>query len=267
MLKFWGTRGSCSVSGPEYSHFGGNTSCMELQYGDSHMIIDAGTGIRPLGLTLRDRKKIDLFISHFHWDHIIGFPFFEPIYREDVQITIRTPRQNGRLPQELFEELHAKEFFPIPLDMLKSHLIFQVLEENTPMTLGSLQLNFHKTIHPSNTFGYKIKTGHQTIGYVTDNEISLETKSLIDFFKGVDIFVHEAQYSSHEYSTKQGWGHSNLNAVMDLVREIRPGKWLVVHHDPEHSDAELREMEKMARASHLPCPVEWIGDGHVLNLT
>jgi phosphoribosyl 1,2-cyclic phosphodiesterase len=268
ILKFWGTRGSTSVSGPEYSYFGGNTSCAEIEYEDTHLIIDAGTGIRSLGHTLQNRKKIDLFISHFHWDHIIGFPFFEPAYKKDVQLTIWTPEQDGKTARELFREMLEKQFFPVQLNMLKAKIEFRMIEEKKPLQIGSLIIDFHRTLHPNITFSFKIKTPRQIIGYVTDNEVNLpKQQSFIEFYRGVDVFVHEAQYAPQEYQKKEGWGHSNLEKVMELVKEVRPGKWLVVHHDPQHSDADLREMEKFARSNHPVCPIEWVRDGHTLNLS
>ncbi len=267
MLKFWGTRGSCAVSGPEYRRFGGNTICVEMQYQDTHFIIDAGTGIRPLGLTLIHENKFDLFLTHFHWDHILGFPFFEPLYREGVEITIWAPHGDARDPREIFDDLLKKEFFPVQLDQVKAKLSFKILKEKNPIQLGPIILDSYKTDHTTLTYSFKIKTPHQTIGYVSDNEVHIESqKGFIEFHKGCDIFIHEAQYSTNEYKDKEGWGHTSLSNGARLIREIKPGKWLVIHHDPEHTDAQLLTFEKMERENHLPCPVEWIGDGYVLNL-
>jgi phosphoribosyl 1,2-cyclic phosphodiesterase len=267
LLKFWGTRGSCSVSGPQYSRFGGNSSCLEIRYGETLIIIDAGTGIRPLGLTLRNEKKIDLFLSHYHWDHLVGFPFFEPIYRKDVKITIWAPRANGRSCRDLFDQLLAKEFFPVHLDEIQATLEFRIIEEKTPVHVGPLTLDFHATHHPGLTYCFKIKTPHQTIGYVSDNEILPESqKSLIDFHRGSDLFIHEAQYNPEEYTRKKGWGHSCISKAIHFVSEVHPGKWLVSHHDPEHSDEDLLAMEAIAKKSNLPCPAEWLRDGQIINL-
>ncbi|MBX7067710.1 MAG: MBL fold metallo-hydrolase [Parachlamydiales bacterium] len=270
-LKFWGTRGSCPVSGPEYIHFGGNTPCLELQYDDQFLIFDAGTGIRPLGHSLCNEimcsvRKIDLFLSHFHWDHILGFPFFEPIYRNGTEITIWAPKGNGRTGRDLFGQLLAKEFFPVHLNQIQAKLEFKIIESNVPVSMGPLTLDFCSTHHPGHTLCFKIKTPEETIGYVTDNEIDGDQEKLIEFHKGVDLFIHEAQYTPKEYAVKQGWGHSSLEKALDLIKKVRPGKWIVTHHDPSHTDADLRALEKIAKASPLPCPVEWIGDGHVIPL-
>lgn len=270
-LKFWGTRGSCPVSGPEYIRFGGNTPCLELQYENHFLIFDAGTGIRPLGHSLCDEtgcsvKKIDLFLSHFHWDHILGFPFFEPIYRKGTEITIWTPKGNGRTARDLIGQLLAKEFFPVHLNQMQAQLEFKVIEPHQPVQMGSLSIDFCSTHHPGHTLCFKIKTPKETIGYVTDNEIDGNQQQIVEFHKGVDIFIHEAQYTPKEYEKKQGWGHSSLAKAIDLIQQVRPGKWIVTHHDPSHTDADLVALEKIASKSFLPCPVEWIGDGHVIPL-
>ncbi|PIS02472.1 MAG: hypothetical protein COT85_05610 [Chlamydiae bacterium CG10_big_fil_rev_8_21_14_0_10_42_34] len=266
-LKFWGTRGSCSVCGPQFSHFGGNTVCLEVQYDDTLIIIDAGTGIRPLGHTIHNKKKIDLFLGHTHWDHIIGFPFFEPLYKKNTEINIWAPQGKGRSCKELFTEMLSKEFFPIHLEQLQARLEFKTIYEKTPIQIGPITLDFHATSHPGVTYCFKIKTPNETISYVTDNEIpKTPQKSLIEFHKGADILIHEAQYSAKEYTEKGGWGHSPLEEVITLVNEIQPKRWIVTHHDPNHTDAELFDLEKHARSQKLPCPVEWIADGCTIPL-
>ncbi len=261
-LKFWGTRGSCPVSGPEYAHFGGNTICMELRYDDLLLIFDAGTGIRPLGLTLKNEKKIHLFLSHFHWDHIVGLPFFMPIYQKGVEVVIHSPRPDGK---ELIDQLFAKEFFPIHLDQIQAKLKFKMIEEETPLEIGKLTLSAYPTHHPGKTFSFKIKTPKEQISYITDNEVEIEKqKGFLAFHKGVDLFIHEAQYSQDEYEKKKGWGHSSFTQVAEMVRLIQPAKWLITHHDPKHSDRELHLFEKEVKA--LPCPAEWIADGHTIDL-
>ena len=231
------------------------------------MVLDAGTGIRPLGETLKEEKKIDLLLSHMHWDHLIGFPFFEPIYRKGVEITIWAPQGDGRSIHDLFDQLLGKEFFPIHLDQIQAKIEFKIIEEKKPIQIGPLNFDFHHTCHPGLTFCFRIKTHHQTIGYVTDNEIKLnEQQSFIDFHKNSDVFIHEAQYSPEEYTNKAGWGHSSIDNAANLVNQIKPGRWLVTHHDPKHTDEDIAALENLAKTNPLPCPVEWIRYGHVFIL-
>jgi phosphoribosyl 1,2-cyclic phosphodiesterase len=265
-LKFWGTRGSCPVSGPEYTHFGGNTCCLEVRYGEHLLILDAGTGIRPLGHTLH-AKKIDLFLSHMHWDHIMGLPFFEPLYNKEAHITIWAPDCQGHSCERMIGQVLGKEFFPIHLDQIHSHLTFRTLQEKEPIAIGPLILDVHPTRHPGKTYCFRIKTPHQTIGYVTDNELGTQIpESFIAFHKKSDYFIHEAQYTSTEYLRKEGWGHSSLDHAIALVNHVQPRHWLVTHHDPSHTDADIRAMAQSVRSHPLPCPAIWMPDGHTLHL-
>ena len=275
-LKFWGTRGSCAVSGQEYKHFGGNTSCLEISYGSTRFIIDAGTGIRPLGHHLMQRHldKIDIFLSHTHWDHLIGFPFFEPLYYSDAQITIWAPKTGGRSCRELFEELLSQEFFPVRLSEVQKKLDFRTIDPEMEISLGEVTLSFHEANHPGITLCFKLTTPHQTIGYITDNEASPELskfrQGFVDFFSGCDLLIHEAQYSVGEYEVREGWGHSCLPNVVALVEQIRPHKWLVTHHDPQHTDSDLqtlsRQAEELLQQRKMNFSVEWIPDGHIVEL-
>ncbi len=286
-LKFWGTRGSCSVSGPEYLHFGGNSCSLEICYGDAHVIIDAGTGIRALGDTFAGITplKINLLLTHTHWDHIIGFPFFDPVYSAATHLMIWAPGSTGRSCKQLFNDLLAIEFFPIHLEEVKSTLEFKTLQQKTPITFGPITLDFHTTNHPGLAYGVKITTPHQTIGYITDNEFLqgyhgeaadvteelLEPhRGLIDFFQGCDLIIHEAQYTPEEYLQKVGWGHSSALNAVTLVSLLKPKQWGVIHHDPKHTDEDLKRLcewtkEKLS-SLHLKIPVEWIPDNHVIEL-
>lgn len=286
-MKFWGTRGSCSVSGPMYAKYGGNTCCLEVRYGDAHIIMDAGTGIRPLGDVFLNHgiRKVDLFLSHTHWDHLIGFPFFEPLYETGVQITVHSPAGAGRSCRELFSDLLATEFFPVRLDQVQAHIDFRTTHQKTPVQIGDLVIDFHTTHHPGLTFCFKIKTPYQTIGYVTDNEMlqgfhgSLEELppeisephlSLIEFLKDCDLLIHEAQYAPEEYLHKVGWGHSSVRNVAYIFQQTKIPHWMVTHHDPKHSD---KEIDELAQKTHLilkeekiDCKIEWIPDMHQIAL-
>jgi phosphoribosyl 1,2-cyclic phosphodiesterase len=286
-LKFWGTRGSCSVSGPGYQHFGGNTSCLELCYKEQRIIIDAGTGIRPLGETLRNQERvpINIFLTHTHWDHVMGFPFFEPLGDPEQKITIWSPVGSGRPTHELFNQLLAPEFFPVSLESIKAQLIFRTLEPKKTVQMGPLGIDFHPTHHKGLTVCFKIKTGCEVIGYVTDNEflhgyhggldtieghISKADLNLVEFLSECDLLIHEAQYFPEEYKSKVGWGHSSLLNTIALIQQTKVKRWLVMHHDPSHTDKDLKALEQMAskilEQHKIACRAQWIGDGFVLEL-
>lgn len=286
-LKFWGTRGSCAVSGEPFKRFGGNTCCLEIHYEGSTILIDAGTGIRPAGTRLAQEKtkKIDLFLGHTHWDHLIGFPFFEPLHLKETAITVWAPAGSGRSCQELFNDLMAMEFFPVRLDEMEAKVDFRTIHQKTPVQIGKISLDFHTTNHPGEAFCFKVKTPHQTIGYVTDNEMlqgyqgplsdippSLfqPHESLIDFLKECTLLVHEAQYFPEEYLDKAGWGHSSVINAAALIQKTKVPHWLVTHHDPKHIDGDLDHLSQMAKEilteNKIPCKAEWIYDGFALEL-
>lgn len=261
---------------------------MQIQYEDTHFIIDAGTGIRPLGeISIHEIKgPIHIFFSHTHWDHVIGFPFFKPIHELNREIVVWSPVGSGRSTYELFKQLLAPEFFPISLNEIKATLAFRTIKEKTPIQMGSIILDFHQTHHNGITFCFKIKTPHQTIGYVTDNEMFHEyhgdldqiprsilelDRSLIEFLSECDLLIHEAQYLPKEYEKKVNWGHSSLSNIIALIREAKIKHWLVTHHDPKHTDEDLNKLEASAKEllnkHKIDCEVQWIYDGFELCLS
>jgi ribonuclease BN (tRNA processing enzyme) len=231
-------------------------------------------------------SRVDLFLSHTHWDHIIGFPFFEPLYERGAKITIWSPAGAGRTCKELFHELLATEFFPVRLDELLAQLEFRTAHQKTPVSVAPLLVDFHNTNHPGISHCFKITTPHQTIGCITDNEMlqgyhgSLEEispdllqphESLIDFFQNCDLLIHEAQYFPEEYLKKEGWGHSSVQNVIAFIERVRPKEWLVVHHDPKHTDDDLDRLASYAQQRieerKIPCKVKWLPDNHVIPLS
>lgn len=283
-LKFWGTRGSCAVSGAEYAEFGGNTCTLEVRLEESVLIFDAGTGIRTLGQELlrQNIRNIHLFLSHSHWDHFIGLPFFEPIYEPGVHITIWAPPNIQRSYKELVSDLLSPEFFPVRLEQVKADLEFKTIQQKTPVKLENVTLDFHSTHHPGLTYSFKIQMGGKTFGYVTDNEMLQgyhgpidpvpqelvePHQSLIEFFSDCDTLIHEAQYTPEEYLHKVSWGHSSSQNAAYLIQQTEVLEWLVTHHDPSHTDLDLHALEartrKLLDEHQIPCKVRWIGDGFV----
>lgn len=282
-IRFWGTRGSTPVSGPEYYRFGGNTSCLEVRQGDDLIIIDAGTGIRPLGLELmRSKPKhIHIFISHYHWDHILGFPFFAPIFEQDCEISIWAPVGFDQTAEEIFHEILAPAFFPIRLDEILAKVHFNELRDLQRVVIGEIAVEVCHTYHPSATFGFKITTGGESFGYVTDNEIAMgyhgspkeitrdhpvmePHEQMIKFFKGCDLMIHEGQYSPQEYKRKSGWGHSSIANASLLIKYIEAKRWYVTHHDPNHTDEDLQKKILLHRdilqECEIPCRVHMAFD-------
>ncbi len=288
-LRFWGTRGSSAVSGPDYVHFGGNTCCLEVRAGDELIIIDAGTGIRSLGKKLlhSHARTIHLFLGHTHWDHITGFPFFSPIYDSNTRICIWSPVGFEKSTREMFTEILAYAYFPVRLEDIRARIEFHDLRDGQVMTIGDISVSTHYAFHPGPTLCFKIRVGNKTFGYVTDNEVlmgyhghpnAIEKQhhllkpylSLIEFLRGVDCLIHEAQYSPFEYQDKVGWGHSSISNASVLVRHCEAKEWIVTHHDPKHTDQELQNKLQLHRDivedCRIECQVRMAYDGLILPL-
>ncbi len=257
-IKFWGTRGSNPVSGAEYVRFGGNTSCLEVRHHDDLIIVDAGTGIRPFGGILEEKKvkQVHLLIGHTHWDHLAGFPFFAPIYNADCQVTIWSPIGYEQTTKELFKEMLAHAYFPVRLDDIQARLIFKDIHENDPFSIGGITVDTHYANHPGATLCFKFQMGKKKFGYATDNEFLMgyhgnpneitkthpelhAYRSQVEFFKGCNFLIHEAQYTPMEYQTKVGWGHSSVSNAAILIRHAEIEEWIITHHDPKHTDMDL----------------------------
>ncbi|MFC1508808.1 response regulator [Candidatus Omnitrophota bacterium] len=268
-FHLWGTRGSIPVTGQQYIHHGGNTSCVSFECGDDILIFDAGTGIRDLGMTLKDKKpqKVHIFVSHTHWDHIQGFPFFAPAYTPGFKLIIYGASGFGKNLQSIFKGQLDSDYFPVQMEDMTADLEFKHLSEN-PLHIGDFTIHWEYTHHPGPTLGFKISLHDQTIGYITDNEflkgycgnpdiISTDSvmlkqySPLIDFMSDIDLLIGEAQYTNEEYRDKIGWGHSSLSNACLLIRLAGIRRWIVNHHDPLHNDEFLQRKLNLARQIFL----------------
>jgi phosphoribosyl 1,2-cyclic phosphodiesterase len=273
-LKFWGTRGSSAVSGADYVRFGGNSSCLEIRSGDDLIIIDAGTGIRQLGELLinAQARNIHLFLSHTHWDHITGFPFFSPLYDPDVHLSIWSPVGFELETRDLFRKILAFTFFPVRLEDLNARVEFHDLRDGDLVTIGDLFIAAHYAFHPGATLCFRVTHGKRSFGYVTDNEFlrgyhghpeAIDRKhpllkpyqSQIEFLEGVDLLIHEAQYTPFEYQERVGWGHSSISNATVLLKHTKAKDWLVTHHDPTHTDAQLMRKVQLHRDIVEDCKI------------
>lgn len=288
-IKFWGTRGSIAVSGPEFIRYGGCTSCLEIRTKEHLVIIDAGTGIIPLAnqIDFESIKVIDLFISHTHLDHIIGFPFFDPLYVPGMKINVWAPVSFEKDTKSIFTDMMAYAFFPVRLEEMKGDITFKDLRDQSHIDIGDICISCCYTYHPGPTLGFKIDYGGKKIGYITDNEIfightgkpeniSLHSDllkphlELYEFLMGVDILIHEAQYFDEEYEGKIGWGHSSIGNASILATLLQVPQWYVTHHDPKHTDEILQIKFEMHKNILLelgsPCSLLHAKDGLVIPL-
>ena len=275
-VKFWGTRGSIPVAGIEYFRYGGNTACLEVSDGDDLVIIDAGTGIRGLGNEIVERDNIDtihLFIGHTHWDHIIGFPFFAPVYQSKYKIHIYAARGFHKSMEELFTGMLDHDFFPVRLEDMQAEFIFHDLVDYRPIQIGNLHIHYESASHPGATLCFKIESKDRTIGYATDNEFLVGYHGhpgeidrrhpilepyidIVNFYTGCDIVVHEAQYTPDEYLSRTGWGHSSISNASILIKHCKAPEWVVTHHDPANSDEALIRRLELHREVLGDCKID-----------
>lgn len=267
-VKFYGTRGSIPVCGPEFQKFGGNTTCLQVKVKETNriVILDAGTGIRDLGKEYlkSGNKQEDIFISftHFHWDHIQGFPFFAPAFIKNQIINILALGWGQKIKslEDIFKTQMRKEFFPIQLEMMGAKFNFMLLEETKkvfePRYKNSKQVvvktNKHK--HPGGAYGYRYERDGKILVFCTDIEHgdSLD-ENVVEFASGADLLVHDAQYTDTELVEKKGWGHSSYTQAIEVAERAGVKLLALTHHDPDHDDIFLQKMEKKCQQRFKNC--------------
>ena len=266
IIKFYGTRGSIPVCESGFQEFGGNTTCVAVmddsKKGDI-LIFDAGTGIRKLGKELMQRPfeaddKIVMAFSHFHWDHMQGFPFFAPAYDATKDIHIIALGEDLKIPdlKSIFTYQMESTFFPVSLENMGANFSFHLKKTNEEVfkdgSTGRLLSNAHS--HPGSAHGYRLEVNGKIFVYCTDIEHgdSLDQK-VIDFAKDADVLIHEAQYTPEELPNYKGWGHSSWKQAIEVAQLAGVKKLYMTHHDPEHNDDFIRAEEKKCQAIFKNC--------------
>ncbi|HWD92962.1 MAG TPA: response regulator [Verrucomicrobiae bacterium] len=289
-LKFWGVRGSTPAPGPGTVEYGGNTSCIEIRAKGELIILDAGTGLRLLGRQLAEEFKdqplnVTILLTHTHWDHIQGLPFFQPVYQPQNRVRILgyEGARNG-LSSVLSNQME-NPFFPITLRELPANLQIEELKE-MKFSVGRVRVESCFANHPGICVGYRLFTGEASIAYFPDNEpqyvangadskASLEyaqgqERRIISFLRGVDILIMDTQYDREEYQRHKGWGHACLDDVVALALKSEVKKLFLFHHDPDHDDAKISEMtayaRKLVKAQNGKLQVEAAREGLVIEL-
>jgi len=252
-IKFWGVRGSTPSPQPENMRYGGNTSCVEVRVGDSAYVFDCGTGFRMLGQALQREfngqpVSAHIFVSHFHWDHIQGLPFFAPLYDHRENHFHFHCSGRTRSLKQVFEEQMAAPFFPVGLNQMKARQEFYDLEEGR-IELGDVTLEALWLNHPQGCMGFRLETKEGVVVYATDNEPGHKVfdKNVRKLAAGADVLIYDAQYLPEEYEARRrGWGHSHWREAINIVMESGAKELVLFHHDPDHNDACIDKVVKEA---------------------
>ncbi len=275
LVRFWGVRGSIPTPGIQTAMFGGNTSCVEVRVGEQVIILDAGSGIRALGQALmrefRDKPlDITMLVTHTHWDHIQGFPFFIPAY--NPKVNVRIVGYEGAvhgLRGALFEQMQSA-FFPVGLNQMASHVTFEELSE-MEFELGAVKVRTIFANHPGICLGYRLNTPKGDIVYMPDHEAyerheierqklagensrpgldyaRLQDEKVIEFIRGAEVVIGDTQYDTTEYPSRLGWGHTCADDAVELAMRAEVKHLFLFHHDPDHQDEKMVAMITEAEA-------------------
>jgi phosphoribosyl 1,2-cyclic phosphodiesterase len=278
-VRIWGCRGSLPTPGPGTVRAGGNTSCVEVRTESGELLIlDAGTGLRPLGLELAGEglSTIHILLSHLHMDHLEGLGFFAPLWQPGVEINFWGPPSPTKNLQQRIARYLSPPLFPVHIADVPSTAVFHDAPEE-PWTIGDAQIFAAPISHSGPTLGYRISENGRSLAYMPDHEpvrsgeLSRLTPDWISGYavaRDADVLLHDSQYTEAEYPSKVGWGHSSVAHVVDYGKATGVKRLMLFHHDPMHSDEELEE--KLARARELwgdsENPPELAREGSVLEL-
>ena len=255
-VTFWGTRGSIPSPGPNTIKVGGNTTCLEISTDNRiRIIVDAGTGIRELGLHLvkdENPDPITLLLTHSHWDHLAGFTFFNPAYHPAHVISVYGNRMAMNVLQRDIFERQDNRYFPVNMDDFRAEIVFN-RKMPSPLVFGDIQINSINLNHPGNGYGFKFTHKKRKVAFITDNEIGKNyrggnsSEEIIKYCRGLDILIHDAQYLPSEIDAHRGWGHSTYEEVLELARLAEIPHVYLTHHDPERDDNECARLLEAAR--------------------
>ena len=261
-LKFWGVRGSIPTPLKENMNYGGNTLCLELRLPNGEtFVFDGGTGIRGLGDLLMQEHgnegfDVNVFLTHFHWDHIQGIPFFRPLYTPDNQVIFHTPRASHRRRDDTNLESGAEgilsgqfsnPYFPVSFEFLLAKKRFEELDM-TPSKFGDLTVSPFPLNHPGGAFGYRIESDGAVIVYATDLEHGDKAydKVVREYSQNADLLIFDSQYTPEDYETHKGWGHSTWQEACKVAKETQVKQLVLFHHKPSYNDAKLDQITEEA---------------------
>ena len=249
-IKFWGTRGSIPVPGRETSIYGGNTTCLQITTDKTLLIIDTGTGVRKLGIELCKQTKfktINILYTHFHWDHVQGFPFFQPIFIPDFNVNIFGYVPKKQILSEIMQRQMNSPFCPVDFKKLKAKI--NIAAYDNDFKIGDIDIKSIANQHPNGSQALRFFHQKKDFSFITDNELGLLQKQknwpeFLSFFESTQILIHDGMYINEEMPNVTGWGHSSIDEVFDLCQKVSAQKGIYTHHNTERTDSELKKIEK-----------------------
>lgn len=257
-VRFWGVRGSTPTPSPQNLRYGGNTPCVELRTCDNDLfVLDCGTGFRQLGKALareagRKAIRAHIFLTHFHWDHIQGIPFFSPLYNERNHFLFHGYHFMNESLQQALEGQMADPYFPVDMRAMKAKRRFHEISEES-INYDELIMSSKRLNHPQGCLGYRIECEGKVLVYATDNEPGDRRgdRNVRLLAEGADVLIYDAQYTPEEMKAHRNWGHSNWKEGVRVAKECQVKKLVLFHHDPDRSDREIDRILKRARG-HFP---------------
>ncbi|MFA4874961.1 MAG: MBL fold metallo-hydrolase [bacterium] len=254
-IKFWGVRGSLAAPGRDTVRFGGNTTCIEIVCGKTRIICDAGTGLRPLGIDLARRASgravnATILLSHLHWDHYIGLPFFQPFFERRNRFLIAGPEAGGSGFKRLLDEAIRPPYMPMRLGDLGARISYKSIRAKA-FEIDRVRVTPIAANHPDGAIGWRFDfPGGRSAAVMSDNEPGDDARalSLVEWMAGADVLVHDAQYTPQEYRRRRGWGHSPFLYPIGLARAAEIPRLYLTHFDPESSDKKLMRIASAAKA-------------------
>ncbi|MBC8242227.1 MAG: MBL fold metallo-hydrolase [Alphaproteobacteria bacterium] len=269
-VKFWGVRGSIACASPDHMKYGGNTSCIEVLVNGKRLILDAGTGIRQLGNEMQKSGMSDfhILLTHTHWDHINGFPFFTPAYNKDLSIDIRAGHLNAKGGvKEVLSAQMDNPMFPVPLEAMTARITYTDFKAGEAFDIcDDIHVRTAPLNHPNGSTAYRVEHHGKSMVYVTDTEHvpGKPDQNILDLIQDADLVIYDSTYTEEEFPAKIGWGHSTWNEGVRLCRMANVKRMAIFHHEPDHYDDIMDQIAIEARA-------EWAGafvcrEGMVIDL-
>jgi len=250
IIRCWGARGSIPVSGKNYLHYGGNTTCLEIRNNrDDILLVDAGSGIREAGnaFLTNGRRDFTLLLTHAHWDHIMGFPFFKPLYRHDTNINVWGCAFAQDSIKEMLVRVMSAPYFPINYDDVHANVTYADICGDT-YQFGDLTITPIALSHPNQGTGYKFSEAGKSFVFLTDNELGFQHEGglayndYLEFCRSADLLIHDAEYREEEYPRRHGWGHSTIEQATKLALDAGVKQLGLFHHNQDRLDADIDDM-------------------------